>query len=44
MDNKLQVIFNEDKVQVDSRQLHMFLDVKTPYKKWFDRMVEYGFD
>lgn len=44
MDNKLQVIFNEDKVQVDGRQLHMFLDVKTPYKKWFDRMVEYGFD
>lgn len=44
MDNKLQVIFNEDKVQVDGRQLHMFLEVKTAYKDWFPRMCEYGFE
>lgn len=44
MDNKIQVIFNDDKVQVDGRQLHMFLEVKTEYAKWFERMIEYGFE
>lgn len=44
MENKLQVIFNEDKVQVDGRQLHMFLGVKTRYNDWFPRMCEYGFE
>lgn len=44
MESKLQVIFGEDKLQVDGRQLHMFLEVETPYKKWFDRMSEYGFE
>lgn len=44
MEGKLQVIFGEDKLQVDGRQLHMFLGVETPYKKWFDRMSEYGFE
>ncbi len=29
---------------VSGRELHEFLEVKTPYKRWFDRMVEYGFD
>ena len=25
------------------RDLHEFLEVTTPYRKWFPRMVEYGF-
>ena len=25
------------------RELHEFLGVETPYRKWFPRMVEYGF-
>ena len=29
---------------VSGRELYDFLEVKTPYKKWFDRMTEYGFD
>lgn len=28
---------------VSGRDLHEFLEVKTPYKDWFPRMVEYGF-
>lgn len=28
---------------VSGRELHEFLKVKTPYKDWFPRMVEYGF-
>lgn len=28
---------------VSGRELHDFLKVKTPYKDWFPRMVEYGF-
>lgn len=28
---------------VSGRDLHEFLEVKTPYTQWFDRMVEYGF-
>lgn len=30
-------------VIVSGRDLHEFLEVQTPYKKWFDRMVEYDF-
>lgn len=29
---------------ISGRELHEFLEVKTDYKKWFDRMKEYGFD
>ncbi|ENM1175723.1 phage antirepressor KilAC domain-containing protein [Listeria monocytogenes] len=28
---------------VSARELHEFLDVKTKYKDWFPRMIEYGF-
>lgn len=31
-------------VVVSGRELHEFLEIKTQYTKWFDRMVEYGFD
>ena len=30
-------------VKISGRQLHMFLEVQTPYWKWFPRMCEYGF-
>ena len=33
---------NENSV-VSGRDLHEFLEVKTPYRVWFPRMVEYGF-
>lgn len=28
---------------VSGRELHAALKIETPYKKWFDRMTEYGF-
>ncbi|MEK5331514.1 phage antirepressor KilAC domain-containing protein [Lysinibacillus sp. FSL W8-0992] len=28
---------------VSSRELHEFLEVETPFRKWFPRMTEYGF-
>ncbi len=30
-------------VVVSGRELHDFLEINTPYKKWFSRMAEYGF-
>jgi len=32
-----------DEIRISGRQLHMALDVDTPYRKWFPRMCEYGF-
>lgn len=31
-------------IVVSGRELHEFLEINTPYKKWFDRMSEYGFN
>lgn len=43
--NELRAMVNMDDEQatVDGRGLHEFLEIKTPYAKWFDRMTEYGF-
>lgn len=44
MNELIKVTQNENGEQlVSGRELHEFLEVKTPYKKWFDRMCEYGF-
>lgn len=45
MTNAIAPIFNNEngEVRISGRQLHMFLEVQTPYAKWFDRMTEYGF-
>lgn len=34
---------NADHPTVMGRELHEALKIETPYKKWFDRMCEYGF-
>lgn len=31
-------------ILVSGRDLHIFLSIKTEYKKWFSRMAEYGFE
>lgn len=31
-------------ITLSGRDLHEFLEVRTPYDKWFPRMAEYGFD
>lgn len=43
-DNVVIPLTDNDGVQaVMGRDLHKFLEVTTPYRKWFPRMVEYGF-
>ena len=31
-------------IAISGRELHQALEVKTEYKKWFNRMSEYGFE
>lgn len=40
---KVKVNINQEQT-VSGRELHMFLDIETPYMKWFERMLQYGFD
>lgn len=38
-------IINESgEVIVSGRELHDFLQIKTPFKIWIPRMIEYGFE
>lgn len=39
----IEVNYDSDRPTVSGRELHEALEIKTPYKKWFDRMCEYGF-
>ena len=44
MNQLIKITQNENNESVVSgRELHKFLEVKTRYSIWFDRMVEYGF-
>ena len=44
MNELLRVEINDSQEPVMSaRNLHEFLGIKTAYKDWFPRMVEYGF-
>lgn len=36
-------VSKNDEQYVNGRDLHMFLEINTPYAKWFNRMCEYGF-
>lgn len=37
------VVADGEEIKISGRELHMLLEVVTPYHKWFPRMVEYGF-
>ena len=39
---KIQVTDNQEQT-VSGRELHAFLEIETPYTKWFERMLQYGF-
>lgn len=43
MTGLIKVNYNSDRPTVSARELHSFLEVETPYHKWFPRMCEYGF-
>ena len=45
MNQLIQIKTNENHEPIISgRDLHQFLEVKTPYDTWFPRMIEYGFE
>ena len=37
------ISYESDRPTVSARELHKFLEVKTDFAHWFDRMAEYGF-
>ncbi|MBQ9740889.1 MAG: phage antirepressor KilAC domain-containing protein [Kiritimatiellae bacterium] len=39
----IKVSYDSGTPLVSARELHKFLEVETPYHKWFPRMCEYGF-
>lgn len=43
MNELITVNYENDQPTVSGRELHGFLGVETPYRKWFPRMCEYGF-
>lgn len=43
MNELIKIDYSGDKPAVSARELHEFLEVETPYNKWFPRMCEYGF-
>lgn len=43
MNELIKITYNNDRPAVSARDLHDFLEVDTPYHKWFPRMCEYGF-
>ena len=45
MKDLIKITTNKDGKQlVSARELHEFLEIRTKYKDWFPRMVEYGFE
>lgn len=44
MSDFIKVNFDSDEPTVSAREIHEKLNIETPYKKWFTRMVEYGFE
>lgn len=43
MNELIKVTYDNDRPVVSARELYGFLEVETPYHKWFPRMCEYGF-
>lgn len=44
MTDLIPTVKKNDRILVSGRDLHVFLQVRTPYTQWFERMTEYGFD
>lgn len=43
MKELIKINTNENDITLSGRELHEFLEIKTEYKKWVSRMIEYGF-
>lgn len=44
MNELLKVNYDSERITLSARELHEFLEIETPFKKWFLRMTEYGFN
>lgn len=44
MNELIKVDYSNDTPLVSAREVHDFLDLETPFNKWFPRMCEYGFE
>lgn len=44
MNDLIKINYDNDQPTVSARELHEFLEVKDPYRNWFPRMCEYGFE
>lgn len=44
MEELLKVNYDTEKPTVSARDLHEQLHIETPFKKWIDRMCDYGFE
>lgn len=44
MNDLIKINYDNDQPTVSARELHKFLEVETPFNKWFPRMCEYGFE
>ena len=44
MDELIKINYDTDEPTVSARDLHEGLEIETPFKKWIDRMCEYGFE
>ena len=43
MNELIKIEVRDGQQLVNGRELHKFLEIKTPYTQWFERMREYGF-
>ena len=43
MNELIKVTYDSERPTISGRDLHVALEVETPYHKWFPRMCEYGF-
>ena len=43
MNDLIKVDYSKERPTVSARELHEFLEIKTKYVDWFNRMKEYGF-
>lgn len=44
MDDLIKINYETEQPTVSARDLHEGLGIETPFKKWIDRMCEYGFE
>lgn len=44
MQELIKINYDTEQLTVSARELHEKLNIETPFKKWIDRMCEYGFE